>query len=266
MSRSIGALAALALLIVSAGCAAPNPSSSASPTVPATPGEIVGEPVRLETLELAADHRTLTLHFIGAGPYVPGDFCSADYLAKTQVVGDQLQVGVYRLRNPTPVPSGVGCLAVGHRRELVVTLDEPFDGILAHDLSGQMFFLAPPPGLAQITGLPPGWELVSQGNWPGPVPGWHRVWSPTPGWTPGAGSSVVLIQVFGGPLGGEPEENVEPVTVNGWVALMSVYAPTGDVTITWGLGGDGMALDGNLRDFSKAEFVALANSVVHVAP
>lgn len=265
MGRRISALAALASLIVSGGCAAPSPSSTASPTVPTTPGEIVGGPIRLEDVALDADHRTLRLQFIGAAPYQAGDPCSAAYTAKTEVVGDELQVGVYQLRNPYQPATPVPCLAIGSIRHLVVTLAEPFDGLLAKDLAGQVFFLRPPPTLARMTGLPSGWALIHQGNLPGSSPTWQRIWSPAPGWPPAEGTSVLtLIQCFGSPVNCSGGENPEPVTVNGVQGLLFEYA--GDLTITWRLGSDGMVLDGNLSDFSKAAFVALANSVLQVAP
>jgi hypothetical protein len=265
MARSIGAFAVLAVLTISAGCAAPTPTQSASPTVPATPGEIVGGPARLEDMSLDADHRTLHLQFIGAAPYQAGDPCSAAYTAKTEVVGDELQVAVYQLRNPYQSATPVPCLAIGVIRHLVVTLAQPFDGLVANDLSGDVYFLRPPPTLARITGLPAGWVLIHQGNLPGSSRLWLRAWSPTPGWPPAEGASVVMLtQCFGQPVNCSGGQNPEPVTVNGSPAVLFEYA--GDLTITWQLGGDGMALEGNLRDFSKAAFVALASSVEQVAP
>jgi hypothetical protein len=265
MGRSIGAFMALAMSVVLTGCAAPTPSSSTSPTVPATPGEIVGGPVRLEDISLAADHRTLHLQFIGAAPYQAGDPCSAAYTTKTEVVGDELQVAVYQLRNPYQPATPVPCLAVGNIRHLVVTLEEPFDGLLANDQYGDVFFLRPPPTLARITGLPADWALIHQGNLPGSSRLWLRAWSPTPGWPPAEGASVVMLtQCFGQPVNCSGGQNPEPVTVNGSPAVLFEYA--GDLTITWQLGGDGMALECNLRDFSKAAFVALASSVEQVAP
>jgi hypothetical protein len=267
MARSGATFAALAMSVALAGCAAPTPTPSLQATVPATPGEIVGGPVRMEDMSLDADHRTLHLEFIGAAPYTADDPCSAAYTAKTEVVGDELQAAVYQLRNPYQPATPVPCLAIGVIRHVVVTLPEPFEGILAHDPSGQEFFLAPPPTLARITGLPLGWTLIHQGNLPGSSRTWLRAWSPTPGWPPAEGASmVVLTQCFGQPVNCSGGQNPEPVTVNGSLAVLFVYPPTGDLTISWGLGGDGMALEGNLRDFSKAEFVALANSVVQVAP
>ena len=72
---------------------------------------------------------------------------------------------------------------------------------------------------------------------------------------------VTLIQSFGGPVGttgGGPATSGE---VNGQPATFYLWPPSGGMTLVWSLGNDGFALDGLLSDFTREQFIALAESV-----
>jgi hypothetical protein len=43
--------------------------------------------------------------------------------------------------------------------------------------------------------------------------------------------------------------------------LIPIARPTGEMVLVWSLGAHGVALVGNLADFSREEFIALAESV-----
>jgi hypothetical protein len=72
---------------------------------------------------------------------------------------------------------------------------------------------------------------------------------------------LTLIQAFGGPVDTTGDDRQPPLEVNGQPAIFYFHAPTGEMVVVWSLADDELALVGNLGDFSRAEFVALAESV-----
>jgi hypothetical protein len=153
---------------------------------------------------------------------------------------------------------------MGYGRTVVIPLDEPFDGTTIRDLTGQVLFLGPPAGLAEMTRLPEGWELRREGNaGDGSTPLWSRVFSPVKDPSPANGDSLVeLIQALGGPLGGDPAADAQSVEVNGTSAAYSFHRPTGHMEHVWTLGPDELSLGGYRRDFTKEAFILLAESIV----
>jgi len=245
---------AIVLSVALDACAAPdilNPAGSQ----PA--------PVSVETVTFSADGRQVNVDFIGGRPFEPNDPCSVAYRGTARIVGDQLEIGVYPEPNPATLPPAVACTAEGHPRHLTLSLDQPFTGNLVHDLAGQMLFLGPPDGLAQITGLPAGWELRRQDSIGGSLtPRWERIWSPQADpWPANHSSMVTLIQAFGGAVNATGGLPGTPMKVNGQPATLFLWEPSGDMTVEWSLGEDGVALDGYLADFSPEQFIALAESV-----
>lgn len=224
-------------------------------------------PVSFENVVLADDRRSVRVDFIGGKEFDPDDPCSVAYHGTTEIVGDELEIGIYAEQHPKPLPPDTGCDPMGYPRTLALDLDEPFTGSVVRDLAGQIFLLAPPAGLAQVGALPDGWELRREGNVLGSsTPRWERVWSPDPDpdpdpWPAEGDSMLTLFQAFDGPVnatGGDPQP---PVEVNGEGATFYLHPPTGEMVVVWGLGDDELALVGNLNDFSQDEFIALAESV-----
>lgn len=220
-------------------------------------------PVSFENVVLADDGRSVRVDFIGGKEFDPDNPCSLAYRGTAEVVGEELEIGIYAEQHPTPLPPDTGCDLIGYPRTLALHLDEPFTGSVVRDLAGQVFMLAPPAGLAHIGALPEGWDLRREGNILGSsTPRWERVWSPDPDPWPAEGDSMLsLYQAFGGPVnttGGDPQPAVE---VNGQSATFYLHPPTGEMVVVWGLGDDELALVGNLNDFSQDEFLALAESV-----
>ena len=205
----------------------------------------------------------MRVDFVGGREFSATDPCSVAYRGTAQVVGDELEIGIYAEQNPATLPSGVGCDAVGHPRHLTLNLDEPYTGNVVHDLAGQTLFLGPPKGLAQIAGLPDGWELRRQENaGQSLTPSWLRVWSPEPDPWPADGSSMVtLIQSFGGPIHLDGGASGTQVEINGQPATLSTYPPAGSITLVWSVGNDQLLLDGYLADFSQQQFINLAESI-----
>jgi hypothetical protein len=234
-----------------------------SPLIGDENAPISDRPVSFENVVLADDMRSVRVDFVGGKEFDPEDPCSVAYRGTAEVVGEELEIGIYAQQHPKPLPPDTGCAAMGYSRTLTLDLDDPFTGMVVRDLAGQVFMLAPPAGLAQIGALPAGWELRREGNVLGSsTPRWERVWSPDPDPWPAEGDSMLsLYQAFGGPVnttGGDPQP---PVEVNGESATFYLHPPTGEMVVVWGLGDDELALVGNLNDFSQDEFIALAESV-----
>lgn len=251
MRHALRVIIVLALAL--SACAAP---AGRPPSVP-------NHLVPVDHVSLGADGRQVTVDFIGGREFATTDPCSAAYRGTARIAGDQLEIGIYGGIDFTALPSGMACDMVGFARHLSLRLDEPFTGNLVHDLSGQMLFLRAPVGLAEVTGLPAGWALRREETVGGSLtPRWERIWSPAPDPWPADGSSMVtLIQAFGGPvdaIGGLP---TTPVSVNGQPASLALWTPNGDMTLVWSLGNDEVALDGYQADFSREQFIALAESV-----
>jgi hypothetical protein len=222
------------------------------------------DPLRVETAALANDGRSVEVGFTGGKEFDLDDPCSVAYEASAEVNGDALVIGIFAKSHPGSLPEGVVCDAMGYGRTMVIGLDEPFEGTTVRDLTGQVLFLGPPAGLAEITGLPEGWALRREGNsGDGTTPVWSRVYSPEEDPWPANGDSLVeLYQALGGPLGGDPDDDPQSVEVNGTSAAYSFHQPTGQMELLWALGPDELALVGYRRDFTKEEFIDLAESIV----
>lgn len=239
-----------------AGCGTPLPIGGELAPVPE-------DPVRFDDVVLADDRRSVRVDFTGSSEFDPDNPCSNAYEGTAEIVGDELEIGIYTQQHPKPLAPGTACDAMGHPRTLRLELDQPFTGTVVRDLAGQVFLLEPPAGLAEIGALPEGWELRREGNvLETTTARWQRTWSPDPDPSPGQGDSMLtLIQAFGGPLnttGGDVQRTVE---VNGAPATLSLHPPVGEMVLVWSLGDDELALVGNLADFSEAEFIELAESV-----
>ena len=229
----------------------------------AEPAPVPSDPVRFDSVDLANDRRSVRVDFIGGEEYDPDNPCSVAYHGTAEIVGDELEIGIYAEPHPKPLPPNTGCAGVGYPRSLALDLDEPFTGAAVRDLAGQVFLLAPPARLAQIGALPDGWELLREGNVAGSsTPRWERVWSPESDPLPAEGDSMLtLIQGLGGPVNTAGGNRQPPVEVNGQPATLWLHQPSGEMVLVWQLGSDELALVGNLSDFSQDEFVALAESV-----
>jgi hypothetical protein len=123
--------------------------------------------VPIDTIDLSNDGQTVALRFIGSAPYVESDPCTASYSGLARVEGDLLEVGVVldvgMLEHGEIPTDGYACDAMGYVREVTVDLAEPFAGTEVRDLAGFTRFLGRPPGLAELTTLPDGWEVRSEG-------------------------------------------------------------------------------------------------------
>lgn len=127
---------AVLLLAVGAACTTSSPTAFPLPSI--SNGPPAGQPVRIDLgIEMSADNRVVTLRFIG-GPILPAtDPCFTDYAAWARPAGDALQVAVVKLPNTPPIDktTPVACPAVGADRAVQVTLEQPFLGAIAHDVS-----------------------------------------------------------------------------------------------------------------------------------
>jgi hypothetical protein len=212
----------------------------------------------------SSDRRSITVGFTGDREFDPDDPCSIAYRGTAAMDGDELVIGIYAKPFPGDVPKDLMCTMEGHSRSLTLQLGAPFHGTRIRDLAGQVFFLEAPPRLVQIGGLPEGWVLQSARSLPeSPTGRWARVYAP-PGHVAVTGSSVgqvELIQAFGAPAnvsGGDPQPDV---IVNGETATFYFWASAGEFVLVWKVGADGVALVGNIADFTQEQFIAVAKSV-----
>lgn len=245
MSRSMALLVVSALL---AGCGA-----FAGPAGPAAP---------IDNVTLGGDGRSVHVDFIGGREFDVNDPCSIAYDGTAKVVGDGLEIGIYPQQHPM-AQGGAVCTMEGHARSIDLSLDEPFNGVLVHDVSGQTLLLAPPPDLAVIGELPDGWKLRREESLHGSLtPRWQRIWSPDPGpWLSDRASMLTLIQAFGGPVETIGGDQISSVQVGGQPARLAQNPPSGELVLVWSLEEDELALVGNLRDFTPDELRRLAESV-----
>lgn len=227
------------------------------------PAPVPEDPVSFENVVVADDRQSVRVEFIGGQEFDPDNPCSVAYEGTAKVVGDELEIGIYAQQHPMPLPPDTGCDAGGYSRALTIRLDEPFTGSVVRDLAGQVLLLEPPAGSVEIGSLPDDWELRREGNVLGSsTPRWQRVWSPDPDpWRAEGDSMLTLLQAFGGPVNAV-EGDQSSIEINGQAATFHPPGPTGDIAVVWSLGGDELALVGNLADFSEAEFIAFAESVV----
>jgi hypothetical protein len=222
-----------------------------------------GPPAAIDKVTLADDGRSLRVDFIGGREFDPNDPCSIDYQGTAKIVRDELEIGVYAQKHPIALSGGAACTMEGHGRSLNLTLNEPFTGTVVHDLAGQRLLLAPPSQLAEVRALPDGWELRREESLLGSLtPRWQRIWSPDRDpWQSDGDSMLTLIQAFGGPVEITGGHRVSSVEIHGQPATLALDTPSGELLLVWSLGEDELALTGNLRDFSRDEFLSLAESV-----
>jgi hypothetical protein len=211
--------------------------------------------------------RQLRISFQGA-PSDPSDPCSVDYTASTTIADGVLNVGVVPTypAGTTPAPS----CDLTNQRGLDVNLDAPFTGFAWRDLYGPyLFFTDHPPGLVELTGLPPGWEQGDGGNVGASAGGsWGRGYSPDFS-DPSRG--LTFIQAFGGPVLEAVSSASESQHVKVGDADAQLYrhlitsptdprSPASYLTLVWRLGDDGLALIANEQDFTVDALIDLAES------
>ena len=276
----LGAIAILPNLPqVPGGAARTSPSSMAAPTGPAVTDDQSGIVRRLrgiEAVSISDDRRSVRVDFTGSSPsgtFDPNLVCSEGYEATAEVLGDELEIGLYALHGTGPFPTSrsglpIVCAAIGYGRSLEIPLDEPFAGNVVRDLSGQTFYLGSPDWLAEFGALPDGWELREEGNslGNGGVPRWQRLWSPVNNPDPLRDPLLELFHSHGGPalVGGGSDRST--VQINGRPAELQFeprYGNTdfGEMLLLWSIGDDGFALVGYTRDFTRGELIALAESI-----
>lgn len=254
MHRGSSAISSATLLIALAACAGVEPEAP----LPAAP-----KLVRIDTVALAGDRRSVSVDFAGARQFDPSNPCTAAYEGTAEVDDEELVIGVYEQPHPGSLPEGVACDSMGHPRSLVLPLEQAFDGMRIRDLAGQVLLLDAPERSARIMALPAGWELRREGSvGESMTPRWSWVYSPDPDPWPADGSPLVqLYQAFGGPVKTTGAARQADVEVNGTPAAFYVYPPAGEMVLVWSLGPDELALVGYRDDFSEEEFIELAESV-----
>ena len=220
------------------------------------------EPVSFDSVAFADDGMSVRVNFIGGREFKADDPCTVAYVGRARAVDDELEIGIFPQKHPVQLPDVVACDGAGHPRALVIELDKPYRGTRIRDLAGYVMLLAPPPGLVTITGLPEGWELRREESLPeSPTGRWSRTYSPIT--NPGNQDSwVQLIQAIGGPVDTTGGDLQPDVMVNGVRATSYLHAPSGEMVLVWQIGKDGVALTGNLRDFSQDQFRRLAESII----
>jgi hypothetical protein len=228
-------------------------------------GADVPDAISFDAWTFSGARDSVKVEFFGAPELDLQNPCSKAYRGAARIDGDELVIGIYPEPFPGDVPNGLVCTGEGHRRSLEIALAEPFHGWRIRDLAGQVFFLEEPPGQVEIGALPDGWlEHDGESLSGSPTGRWSRIYT-LAGRVPQRGSSVgqlELIQAFGAPAevtGGDLQPDVE---LNGETATFYIWPPTGEMVLVWWVDGDGVALVGNLEDFTREEFIALAESVV----
>jgi len=202
---------------------------------------------------------------VGGREYDPANPCSNHYFGWAHEANGILQA---KIVDDTPRASGeapVACDAVGFSRRVQVRLAQPFDGFRVDDLAGYVHLLRSPDGLAELTGLPPGWTLVGESDvQESPTGRWQRRWTRDAAEAEPANSkdTIDLYQSFDGPVnttGGEEQRQIE---VNGEPGLLYRQAPPGELVLVWSIEGDEFALIVNEADFPIDAAIELAESVV----
>ena len=222
------------------------------------------DPVSFDAWTFSANRRSVTIDFVGGPEFDPQNPCSIAYHGTADIEHEELVVGIYPEPNPNR-PADLVCTAEGYFRSLTLSLSAPFEGSRVRDLAGQLWFLETPDNLVEITGLPDAWVLRSEESLPeSPTGRWSRVYA-LPGTSVVPGTSVgqvELFQAFGAPANVTGGDVQPDVLVNGTHATLYVWEPAGEMVLVWQIGADGVALVGNLADFTRAEFIELAESVV----
>jgi hypothetical protein len=260
-------LAVLPALFV-AGCVLglmPAPADDATPSpenLANGPNPPPGPAMQIEDITISEDHRTVELAVIGGPEYDPENPCSSHYFGWAHVVDGLLLAKVVDdtppFANPNP---NVFCTAEGHDRRMTVELEEPYEGGVAHDVSGRDHLLRAPAHTVSVP-LPEAWKLVQERDAPqNPLPQWYRMWSLN-GNVADPDHWVSVFQTFGGAMPfTDKEYDVRDVTVNGAPGRLFSYAPTGSLMLVWLLEGDGIELDGNVADFSPDQLIELAEAI-----
>lgn len=128
------------LLAVGAACttSSPTQSPSAFPLPSTSESPLAGQPVGIDLgIEMSADNRVVTLRFVG-GPILPAtDPCFTDYAGWARPADGVLHVAVVKRPNSPPIDQTTpfACPAVGADRAVQVTLEQPFLGAVALDVS-----------------------------------------------------------------------------------------------------------------------------------
>lgn len=243
---------------------------------PYGPQPPAGRQVRIDGAELSTDMQTLTIGFVGGPPYLASDPCSTAYqpwLVERGEVMDVTVVQVEREHSPTLGQNQV-CTSEGHFYTFRLALSSPFTGTTVNDLTGGSLFVASPPGVATANQMPAGWKLRrSFEQEPGPPPIWVEIYAPSEvaasGPYEGPGQ-LVLYQAFG--LIGEwsdtraekaRERGATPivVSVNGTTQTLWQDGASGELDLSWTLGGDSFGLVGNTADMTADELVRIADTV-----
>lgn len=230
-----------------------------------------GPYLAIESAMLSADHRTLSLTYIGGPEGDPLDPCTTDSSAWARADGDVILAAAFTDdHGPTPARQAAdakygdswGCPLIGHAHTRQVVLPEPFEGALVRDLAGGGHLVGRPSGLVDIGPLPGGWTPGREEELPGgSAPRWRRTWTrPAAEGSRRPPATLELIQAFGGPadVGGGDEHDT--VTVNGGPARLFREPETGELVLTWRLGPDGLALVAHEQDLPLDELIRLAES------
>jgi hypothetical protein len=110
--------------------------------------------VRFDKVVLADDRQAVQVDFIGGQEFDPRNPCSVAYEGTAEIVGDELEIGIYAQQHPKQLPPDTACELMGYARTLGLALDEPFIGSVVRDLAGQVLLLERPAGSVEFGGLP----------------------------------------------------------------------------------------------------------------
>lgn len=141
MIKILRVIAVLAVMAGLAGC------GITTPPIPGDPAPVRDGPVRVDNVVLAEDRLSVRADFVGSSEFDPENPCSNAYVGTAEIVGDELEIGIYAEQHPQPLAPGTACGGVGYARTLTLELDEPFTGAVVRDLAGQVFHLEHPAGL-----------------------------------------------------------------------------------------------------------------------
>jgi hypothetical protein len=244
-------LALVGAVIAVAGCA----------SLGSIGGALLGSPVELDHVTLAADGRSVDAVVVGGAPLSEGKPCGTDYaLASSTISGTTLEVLVKQTaeRQGECVLTELVCCE--HRFTIELPADHPVDRV--RDLGApfdRVFFLTRPIGLYELRGLPAGWDLRREwADWGGT---WTRLYSPLVDPQPGSLDTLTFSTTFGGQIVTEPEALQSPVIVNGSEAQYQRYPDVdNEIQLQWLAQGQMLTLETYERNFSIDDLVALANS------